>query len=170
MSEKTTGTDEFVKGLWKENPVFIDEIPEEAGSITKRQQIFLKYSFLVLIDLTVLNFFNEYWDLVYIEFFNISLLTAILLQFLLQVTIAVEHRVSGYFKKKTGAGARVLRGLSIWAILFISKLVILWAINIFFGDSVLFSGPVHGLVAFIVVVIGIITTEQVFFKIYKSLG
>lgn len=150
----------------------IDEILEnaDAGSFTTRQQLFLRYTYLVLIDLTMLNFFNEYWDLVFIEFFSISLLTAMLLQILLQLTIAIEHRVSNYFKKKPGTGAKVLRGLSIWAILFISKLVILEAINICFGDSVLFGGPIHGLVAFIVVVIGIIIAEQIFFRIYRYLG
>jgi len=150
----------------------IDEILEnaDAGSFTKRQQLFLKYTFLVLIDLTVLNFFNEFWDLVFIEFFSISLLAAILLQVLLQITIAIEHRVSSYFKQKSGTGAKILRGLSIWAILFISKLIILEAINICFGDSVVFGGPVHGLVAFIVVIFGIIIAEQVFFRIYRSLA
>lgn len=151
--------------------VVIDEILEnaQAGTITKRQQLFLRYTFLVLIDLTVLNFFNEYWNLVFIEFFSISLLTAILLQILLQATLAIEHQVSNYFKKKSGVGPKILRGLSIWAILFISKLIILEAINLSFGDSVVFSGPIHGLVAFIVVVTGIIITEQIFFKIFRSL-
>ena len=85
---------------------------EKAGSFSKHQQLFIRYTLAVLVDLTVLNLFNEYWSFVYIEFFSISLLTAILLQFLLQVTIAIEHRVAGYFKTKTGLRAKVLRGLS----------------------------------------------------------
>ncbi len=143
---------------------------ENGGSFSKRQQLFIWYTLAVLVDLTVLNLFNEYWDFVYIEYFTISLLTAVLLQFLLQVTIAIEHRVAGYFKSKTGLGARVLRSLSTWVILFASKLVILEAINFAFGDSVKFSGPAHGLVAFIIVVIAIITAEQTIRRIYKSLA
>ena len=143
---------------------------EKAGSFSKRQRLFITYTLAVLVDLTVLNLFNEYWDFVYIEYFTISLLTAVLLQFLLQVTIAIEHRVAGYFKSKTGLGARVLRGLSIWAILFASKLVILEAINFAFGESVKFSGPIHGLVAFIIVVIAIIFAEQAITRIYDSLA
>ncbi len=124
----------------------------------------------MLVDLTVLNLFNEYWDFVYFEYFTISLLTAVLLQFLLQVTIAIEHRVADYFKAKTGLRAKVLRSLSTWAILFASKLVILEAINFAFGDSVVFSGPIHGLVAFIIVVIAIIIVEQAITRIYNSLA
>ncbi len=143
---------------------------EHAGSFSKRQQLFFRYTFLVLIDLTVLNLFNEYWAYVSIEYYSISLLAALLLQVLLQVAIAIEHRAAIFFKGMSGLKAKILRALSTWAILFISKLVILQAINIAFGDSVLFSGPLHGLVAFLVVVIAIITTEQIFFRIYRSLG
>ncbi len=143
---------------------------KHAGSFSRRQQLFFKYAFFVLIDLTVLNLFNQYWDLVFIEKFSISLLAALLLQVLLQVTIAIEHRVANFFKEKPGVKAKILRGLSTWAILFGSKLIILEAINISFGSSVLFSGPVHGLVAFILVVIAIIVAEQIFLWIYRSLA
>ncbi len=142
---------------------------EHAGSFSRRQQLFFRYSFLVLIDLTVINLFNEFWGYVYIESFSISLLAALLLQVLLQVTVMIEHRVANYFKKKSGLQAKILRGLSTWGILFASKLIILQAINISFGKDVLFSGPVHGLVSFIVVVIAIIVAEQLFYRVYKSL-
>lgn len=60
--------------------------------------------------------------------------------------------------------------MSTWSILFGSKFVILEAINIFFGDEVLFTGPIHGLLAFIVVVIAVIVAEQTFSKVYRSLA
>ena len=123
----------------------------------------------MLIDLTVLNLFNEYWGNVFIENFSISLLVALLLQVLLQATIAIEHRVAIFFKEKATLKAKVLRGLSSWAILLSSKLIILEAIDISFGDSVSFNGPIHGLVAFIVVVITIIIAEQIFLWIFRSL-
>ena len=143
---------------------------EHAGSFSRRQQLFFRYTFFVLIDLTVLNLFNEYWDNVFIESFSISLLAALLLQILLQLTILIEHRVANFFKEKTGLTAKILRALSTWAILFTSKLLILEAINIAFGSNVLFSGAIHGLLAFIIVVIAIITAEQILLKIYRSLA
>jgi len=143
---------------------------EQAGSFSKRQQLFFKYSFFILVDFTVLGLFSQYWELVYIESFSTALLAAVLLQILLQITIAIEHRVASRFKDKPGIKAKIQRGLAAWAILFGSKLVILEAINISFGSSVLFSGPVHGLVAFIVVVVGIIVAEQLFSWAYRSLA
>ena len=138
---------------------------------SRQQQLFTRYFVAVLIDLTVLNLFNQYWDYVVIQSFSVSLLAAILLQALLQTAILVEHRVADYFfKGKTGFKAKALRGFSAWAIIFVSKLIILEAINFFFGDDVLFNGPLHGIVSFIVVVTGIIIAEQTVTKIYRSLA
>jgi hypothetical protein len=120
----------------------------------------------------VLNLLNEFWDKVFIEFFYISILTAILLQTLLQITISIEHRVAEHFKFKPHFKHKVMRVFSTWAILFISKLIILKAISFSFGHSVTFGGPDHtrGLLIFIIVVIVIIATEQLFASIYKRLG
>jgi len=143
---------------------------EHAGTFSRRQQLFVRYIFFVLVDLTVLNLFNEYWEFVFIESFSVSLLVAILLQVLLQATVAIEHRVANYFKAMEGLYAKIFRGFSTWGILFISKLIILDVINRIFGSSMTFSGPVHGLVSFIVVVIAIILTEQLLLRIYRSLA
>lgn len=143
---------------------------EQAGSFSRRQQLFVKYTFFVLVDLMVLNMFNEYWDNVSIECFSISLLAALLLQTLLQLTIAIEHHVANIFKDDPSLKAKIFRALSTWLILFISKLVILTAINLAFGDRILFSGPADGLIVFITVIIAIIIAEQVFLQTYKSLA
>lgn len=140
------------------------------GSFSRRQQLFAKYTLAVLIDLTILNLFNEFWEYVRIESFSISLLAAIMLQLMLQATVQVEHKVAAFFKKMSGIKATVLRVLSAWAILFISKLIILEAITFVFAGDLLFGGPVHGVVAFIIVVIALIVAEQIFFRIYRALA
>ena len=150
----------------------IDEFLENADvdSLSRRQQLFLRFTYLVLVDLIVLNFFDEYWDLVQIKPFSISLLAAILIQALLQVTIAIEHSVADYFKQKPGKWAVTARVVLTLLIIIGSKFAILWAISVAFSDSVLFTGPKHGLVAFYVVVIAIVVIEQIFWKIFRILG
>ena len=138
---------------------------------TRKQLLFLKYMLIVLIDLVVLGIFNQYWELVFIETFTIAMFTAMLLQFLMQVAIKIEHIAADYFfGGKPGTHIKVMRGVSAWAIIFVSKLVILKTLSIAFGDSVIFSGPMHGVVSFIVVVTGIIIAEQAVMWIYRSLG
>jgi len=143
---------------------------EYAGSYTTHQQLFFEYVFLILIDLTVLNVYNEFTDKLYLDSFSISLLIAISLQFMLKLTMSLEHKVSHYFKKTEGLQAKILRWLSVWAILFFSKLLILEVLNFAFEKSIIFTGRIHGLVAFIIIIISMIIAEQAMRFIYKSLG
>jgi len=118
----------------------------------------------------VLNLFDEYWDYVTLSSFTISLLAAIFLQGLLQITLKIEHYVADYFKRKEGLLFKVLRGIATWGILFISKLVMLEALELLFPKNIHFTGPIHGAVAFIAVIIAIIVAEQAFIKVNKSLA
>ena len=150
---------------------FNAELDAELGTvISQKQKLFMKYTMMVLIDLVVLGLFNQYWDWVTIDTFSTTLMAAALLQFLLQLTMILEHKVSQLFVNMTGFKAKLCRGLSAWAILFVSKLVILKAISIAFGDNVLFGGPVHGLVAFMVVVVAMVIAEQTYAKLFRSLS
>jgi len=134
------------------------------------QTLFVRYFTAILIDLVVLNLFVEYWRHVVINSFTISLLVSILLQVLLKVTLALEHRVADYFNSKTGTTAKIMRYVSAWAILFGSKFVILAAVNLAFGDDVRFGGPYHGVVAFIVVVVAMLGAEEFIARLYRRLG
>ena len=134
--------------------------------LSNRQALFIAYFFSVLVDLTVLNLFVEYWHFVEIDSFTISLFAAALLQTLLRLTLALEHRIANYFKKQAGKGAKVKRLLAAWLVLFGSKFMILEAIDLVFGDKVEFGG----VIPFIVVVIAVIAAEVLITKIYELLG
>jgi len=149
----------------------VKQSSETSQSFTRKQLLFLKYTLIVLIDLVVLGLFNQYWSLVFIETFTIAMFTAMLLQLLMQIALKIEHLAADYFfGDKTGTHIKVMRGVSAWAIIFVSKLVILKALSLAFGDSVVFSGPIHGVVSFLTVVIVIIIAEQGVMWIYRFLG
>ena len=141
-----------------------------AGAHTNHQLWFTRYLMAVLVDLTVLNLFDEFWDLVRIGSFAISLLTAVALQIMLKATIAVEHRVSAWFKGRAGLRPKIMRWVAAWALLFVSKLLILWAVDLLFGDAVLFLGPWHGVLAFVVVVMTMLLAEYTLQRIYAALA
>jgi len=137
---------------------------------SSRQLFFLKYLTWILVDLTVLNFFAEYWDKVTITSFGVSLFIAITLQILLKMTIALEHRLSNYMKSNEKLDKKVLHIFSTWFVLFASKFVMLWILQFIFGDAIVFSGAYHGVVAFIVVVMAILAAEFALTRIYRSLA
>lgn len=145
-------------------------LPAIAQTPSNRQRLFIRYFTAILIDLVVLNLFVEYSERVVIDSFTISLLAAVLLQVLLKLTIAIEHRVAAYFKAKPGGFAKAMRFLSAWLILFGSKFVILEALVFAFGDAVHFGGPLHGLVTLIVVVVTMLVAEEAIVQLYRRLS
>ncbi len=77
-------------------------MPVTAEAPSNRQRLFVRYFTAILIDLVVLNLFAEYSSKVSIDSFTTSLLAAVLLQILLKLTLAIEHRVAAYFETKPG--------------------------------------------------------------------
>jgi len=139
-------------------------------TISPKQQVFLKYLTFTLVDLTVLNFFAEYWDQVTISAFHISLLVAIILQVLLKMTLSLEHKLGEYFASHESLKMKITRIFSTWFILFASKFVMLGVLQFVFGDAIVFSGAYHGVVAFIVLVVVILLVEYLVTRIYESLA
>ncbi len=135
-----------------------------------RQRWFSRYLTAVLVDLAVLNLFVEYWPLVTASSFTITLLAAVILQILLKLTIALEHRVAAYYNAKPGGFAKFMRFFTAWLILFGSKFVILEALVFAFGDKLSFGGPYHGIVTLIVVVIALLAAEVILVKVYRRLA
>ena len=141
-----------------------------ASEPSSRQKLFLRYFTAILIDLVVLNLFAEYWHHVVLDSFTISLLAAVIMQVLLKLTLHFEHIVADYFNAKPGKLAVYLRFLSAWLILFLSKFIILGAINLACGDYLNFGGPLHGVVAFIAVVMVMLVAEEMIVRFYQRLG
>jgi hypothetical protein len=144
--------------------------PASALAPSNRQRLFVRYFTAILIDLTVLNLFDEYSENVEIDSFTVSLFAALLLQLLLKLTLAIEHRVADYFNAKQGGFAKFMRFLSAWLILFGSKFVILEAISFAFGDKVSFYGVLHGLITLIVVLVVMLLAEEIVVRFYRSLA
>jgi hypothetical protein len=145
-------------------------LPAIAQTPSNKQRLFVRYFTAILIDLTVLNLFVEYSEHVVIDSFTISLLAAVLLQVLLKLTIALEHRVAAYFKAKPGGFAKFMRYFTAWLFLFGSKFVILEALVFAFGDAVYFGGPFHGVVVLIGVVIVMLIAEEAIVQLYRRLS
>ena len=136
---------------------------------SRKQQLFLRYLTWTLVDLTVLNFFAEYWDKVTITSFGVSLFIAVTLQVLLKTTISLEHRISKYMKSKERLDKKILHIFTTWFVLFASKFVMLWVLQLLFGDAIIFAGVYHGVVTFIVLVVAILLAEYLLMRLFESL-
>lgn len=124
----------------------------------------------ILMDLVALNLLAQYWERVTVADFSTSLIAAMLLQLLLQVTLITEHHVASWFENKTGGAWTFLRFFSAWLVLFGSKFVMLGAIDRLFGDAVHFGGPMHGVGTFIIVVVVMLAGEELVTRLHRALA
>jgi hypothetical protein len=86
-------------------------------------------------------------------------------------TDVLEHRVAAFFNARPGGFNKFMRFLfTALLILFGSKLAILEALALAFGDRLSFGGPFHGVVALIVVVVAMLAIEAALVKLYRRMG
>lgn len=135
-------------------------------TVTEKQRRFGSVMTDVLIYIVVLNLFVEYASSVVIDSFTISIFTAILLKILLDLVLAFEHRVSEYFKRRDRPLSKVLRVVSVWGILFLSKFVILEVVDIVFGDHV----SLGSFWMVIAIVLSMMIARELFARLYFALG
>jgi hypothetical protein len=147
-----------------------DFLPAEATLPTDRQRLFVLFFTGTLIDLVILGLFAEYSDNVHVDSFSTMLLAAVVLQALLKLTIAIEHRVLARFKSKAGTAWTSLKFFVAWLILFGSKFVILEALTLVFGDSVRFEGLWHGIIWLIAVAVTMVIVEELTVRVYRKLA
>jgi len=134
--------------------------------VTAAQRHFVSWAVDILVAIVVLNLFIEYFPDVIAESFLLSMLTAVLLKVLLAVIGRLEHRVSAYFKRRGGAAAKVLRVLAVWAILFVSKFVILEAVALVFRGSV----QLGGFLEIVALIIALMVAEGLVWAVYRRIG
>ena len=94
----------------------------------------------VFVYVVVLNLAIEYFPAVISESFTLSLLTALLLKVALEGVIRLKSVILARRRAATGRAGRWLAVLALWVVAAGSKLVVLWLVDLVFGDDVSLGG------------------------------
>ena len=137
--------------------------------VNNSQRLFLVYIICILVDMTILNIYAEFTHSVYVESFSITIFIAIFLQLFIVLTRHTEHKISNFFGNKKGLLTKIKYFLSIWALLFFSKVLMLQGANLIFGDKINFYGMFDGLLAFIILILSFLLGEYLLTKVYRAL-
>lgn len=130
------------------------------------QARFLSWVSAVLVDIVVLNLFVEFVHTIVIDSFSISILTAVLLKLMVDAVKGLEQSVSAYFAAREGAVWKAIRFLAVWLILFLSKFVILEAVNVVFGDHV----ELGSFIEIVGIIVTMLAANAALLAVYRSLG
>jgi hypothetical protein len=94
----------------------------------------------LFVYVVVLNLAIEYVPSVISESFTVSLLTAVLLKFALELVILLKGQILARFRAADRRRAKVVAAVSLWIVAAGSKLVVLELVNLVFGDAVSLGG------------------------------
>ncbi|WP_395656427.1 hypothetical protein [Nocardioides sp.] len=94
----------------------------------------------VFVYVVVLNLAVEYFPAVISETFTLSLLTALLLKVALEVVLRLKGRILARHRAATTTAGKLLAVAALWAVAAGSKLVVLWLVDLVFGDDVSLGG------------------------------
>ena len=94
----------------------------------------------LFVYVVVLNLFVEYAPRVISETFTLSLLTAVLLQLVLESVVVAKNYLKARFKRAQTPRGKVVAGLLLWLIVFVSKFAILELVGVVFGGRVDLGG------------------------------
>ena len=141
-------------------------IDSDSIIITPKQRLFADWMTAVLVYTVILNLFVEHSDAFVIDSFTISVLTAIVLKAFLGIILRLEHRVATFFRAREGTFFRVFGVFLTFSILFLSKFVILEAIDIIFGDHV----EISGFIPLVALIITMLVADLLVHRIYERLG
>jgi hypothetical protein len=139
---------------------------EGPNIITPAQARFVSWISEVLVDIVVLNLFVEYAHAVVIDSFAISILTALLLKLMVDAVKGLEQEVSAYLAAKPGTTWKLLRYAAVWLILFLSKFVILEAVNFVFGDHV----ELGSFIEIFSIIVAMLAANALLYSAFQRLG
>jgi hypothetical protein len=143
--------------------------PVDSGSLavtTRPQRVFAEWTMDILTYVTVINLFAEYVDVVAIDSFTISILTAVVLKVLLTAIVTGKKRLWNWAQAKESRAYKVFGGLGVWAMLFLSKFVILEVEDFIFGDRV----ELGGFAIVMVLSASLMAAREAIERIYLLLG
>lgn len=117
----------------------------------------------VLLYSVVLGFFNDYTNILSTKSYSITFSVAIVLSLMVYPTFKLKSYLAKYFKKRNQKVALVV---SVWAVMFISKFVFLWVLDIIFGDYL----EISGFFGLLIIIVAATVLQKTVDYFYQKLG
>jgi uncharacterized membrane protein YvlD (DUF360 family) len=113
---------------------------DETAVFSARQLLFKELFVGTLIYAVVLGFFDDYTSIVEARSFSYVFLAAVVLEVLTCGAFAVKDAIVGRLRHRGSRSALALMALGVWFVMFSSKFVFIWVIDLVFGDDVDING------------------------------
>lgn len=140
----------------------------ESRSFTSRQLLFKELFVGTLIYAVVLGFFDDHTSIVEARSFTYVFLAAIVLEVLTCAALAAKDAIVGHLRHRDSRRATALMAFGVWFVMFASKFVFIWAIDLVLGDDVDINGFFGIFVVALVVTVAHRLADWVFVLLGRS--
>ncbi len=113
---------------------------KQADNYNSRQLFFKEMFVGTLIYAVVLGFFNDYTSIVSARSFSTIFLASIVLQFLTYQAFLLKGKIIKSLKDRVGLIYKLATFFLVWLVMFVSKFVFVWVIDIIFGNNINING------------------------------
>lgn len=136
------------------------------NSFSFRQLIFKEIFVGTLIYAVVLGFFNDYTDIVEAKSFSTIFFASIVLQILTILAFYLKGKIVEWLKQRSGFFYKVLMVFCVWLVMFLSKFVFIWVLDLIFGSYI----NIHGFLGILAIVLCVTIIHKLAYYIFKKLG
>ena len=138
-----------------------------SASVFNSKQLLFKEVFVgTLIYAVVLAFFNDYTSLVYAKSFSTIFYASIVLEVLTYLALFLKDTIIKSLIGKTAVVYRIVMFFCVWLVMFISKFIFVWVIDLIFGSYI----NIKGFFGILSVVVIVTLTHKVADRIFIMLG
>lgn len=135
-------------------------------TFNNKQLAFQELFIGTLIYAAVLGFFNDYTPIVSARSFSTIFMASIILEILTYLTFRLKGAVVTWLKSRQAFGYRLLMFFCVWLIMFLSKFVFIWSLDVVFGAYI----AIHGFFGILLVVLSVTIVHKLAYYSFKKLG
>lgn len=136
------------------------------SAFNSKQLLFKELFVGTLIYAVVLGFFNDYSSIVYAKSFSTIFYAAIVLQVLTYLAFLLKSKIIAWLKDRKTLLYRMLMFFCHWLVLFLSKFVFIWAIDMIFGNNI----DIYGFFGILIVVLCVTITHKLADRVFIKIG
>ncbi len=114
----------------------------------------------------VLGFFNDYTTIVSARSFSTIFFASVVLEILTYLVFQLKNSIIAWLKDRDGLKYRIAMFFCVWLVMFTSKFVFIWALDVFFDDYII----INGFFGILLVVISVTIIHKLAYMVFRRLG
>ncbi len=136
------------------------------ATFNSKQIIFKEIFIGTLIYAVVLGFFNDYTSIVHAKSFSTIFYAAIVLEILTFFAFMLKNKIIYFLKHREGLIYTILMFFFVWLVMFLSKFIFIWVIDVVFQDNI----NIYGFFGILFIVLCVTITHKLADSVFRKLG